>query len=313
MTDSSGTLVASVTDGDIRRALLSGSSLDSPARSAFHVEVVALRDGSDRVSGLPIGSARSFRDYPVLDDSGKLVCVETQRPADRSSQRENTVVIMAGGKGLRLRPLTKNIPKPLLFVGGKPILQRIIEKLRDEGFSDIVISINYLGEQIQDFFGDGSELKVSIRYVNEATPLGTAGGLSLLEQPFVAPIVVMNGDLVLSASVGKMVDFHTQENAQITVGAKLVETNVPFGVIVTEGQKITAIHEKPTRRDLINAGIYVVNSQALETIKPGRPADMPDVISDHIQGGRVLAFPIHEDWVDLGHPDDLAQARADAW
>ena len=216
---------------------------------------------------------------------------------------------MAGGKGLRLRPLTEQTPKPLLRVGGKPILQHIVENLRDEGFIDIVVAINYLGEQIEAHFGDGSALGVHIRYLREKVPLGTAGALSLLKPPFTSPLVVMNADLFVSARIGHLVDYHVTENAVMTVGAKIVETTVPFGVLETKGHVIESIQEKPTHRDLVNAGVYVLETAILAQLKSGEQSNMPDLIASNLNDGRVFAFPLHEDWLDLGHLDDLRQAR----
>lgn len=312
MTDSSGCLLASVTDGDVRRALLSGSLLDSPAQAAFQTNVTCLTDGADSAARTSEGAVRRIVDYPVVDSSGKLLCVETERSKSSRPDRNNTVVIMAGGEGLRLRPLTENTPKPLLFVGGKPILQHIIENLRDEGFSDIVIAVNYLAAQIQEFFADGSDFGVRIRYVKEEVPLGTAGALSLLEEPTVTPLVVMNGDLISTASVGKMVEFHVHENADITVGAKVIETTTPFGVLLTDGPVVKAIEEKPTRSDLVNAGVYVLSGKVIAKLSRTAPTDMPELIEQNLAGQRVLAFPLHEDWLDLGRQADLDKARVQA-
>ena len=309
--DGQGVLAASVTDGDIRRALLAGYSLDSPAARAYNTSFVSLLEGSDWASGIAQGAARGFTEYPVVDAAGALVCVEVRPLPSRHTVRNNTVVIMAGGKGLRLRPLTEQTPKPLLRVGGKPVLQHIIENLRDEGFTDLVVAINYLGEQIEAHFGDGSAFGVHVRYLSEEIPLGTAGALSLLEPPFFSPLVVMNADLLVSARIGQLVDYHMTENALMTVGAKMVETTVPFGVIGTEGHVIQSIEEKPTHKDLINAGVYVLDAKILGQLNPGTPADMPELIAANVDSGSVLAFPLHEDWLDLGRPDDLRRARAD--
>lgn len=311
VTDASGVLLASVTDGDIRRALLGGSGLESSAEAAFHTNFVSLKEGSDLPEKTWWSEGREFTEYPVVDDEGKLVCVEfsSSRPADKA--RNNTVVIMAGGKGLRLRPLTEQTPKPLLPVGGKPVLQHIVENLRDEGFSDIVIAVNYLGSQIEAHFGDGSGFGVRVRYLRENQPLGTAGALSLLEAPLSSPFVVMNADLVVSARIGKLVDYHVSENADMTVGAKMIETTVPFGVLVTRGDRIEAIEEKPSRTDLVNAGVYVINEELLGELGSASPTDMPELIAWNLDDRRVLAFPLHEDWLDLGRPDDLRKARAE--
>ena len=172
------------------------------------------------------------------------------------------------------------------------------------------MAVNYLGSQIKDFFGDGRGFGVQIRYVEEEFPLGTAGALSLLEQPIVFPLVVMNGDLISAASVGNMVEHHIKEGADITVGAKVVETTVPFGVLLTDGPVVEAIEEKPTRRDLVNAGVYVMSGPVVEGLPASRPTDMPDLIAQNLAHRKVVAFPLHEDWLDLGRPDDLRKARA---
>lgn len=305
----SGALIATVTDGDIRRALLAGHSLDSSASSAYNTDFVALHDGSDWSPTIAEGIAKGFTEYPVVDALGHLLCVEVHPSPHTGVVRNNTVVIMAGGKGLRLRPLTEQTPKPLLKVGGKPVLQHIVENLRDEGFEDIVIALNYLGDQIESHFGDGSAFGVHLRYLREDRPLGTAGALSLLEAPVQSPLVVMNADLVVSARIGKLVDYHVSENADMTVGAKMVETTVPFGVLVTQGHVVEAIEEKPSRSDLVNAGVYVVNEQLLGELSSDSPTDMPELIAVNLDNRRVLAFPLHEDWLDLGRPDDLRKAQ----
>ena len=309
VTDANGALQATVTDGDVRRALLAGHGLDSPARTAFNTEFLALEEGSDWVQTSAQGAFRGFSEYPVVDSDGHLVGVEVLGHSGESVSRDNTVVIMVGGKGMRLRPLTEETPKPLLLVGDKPILQHIIDNLRDEGFSDVVLAVNYLGEQIESYFQDGSNFGVRIRYVREDRALGTAGALSLLQKPISSPIVVLNGDLVLAASVGKMVDYHVQKQATITVGAKVVETTIPFGVLSTRGLVIDGIEEKPTHRDLVNAGVYVLNTEAFESLSANQVADMPELILENLAEGKVIAYPMHETWADLGQPLDLSRAQ----
>ena len=298
-----------MTDGDVRRALLSGHGLDSPAGTAFNTEFLALDDGGDWGQITAQGAIQGFSEYPVVDSDGHLVCVEVLGHSGESVARDNTVVIMVGGKGMRLRPLTEETPKPLLLVGEKPILQHIIDSLRDEGFSDIVLAINYLGEQIETYFQDGSGFGVQIRYVKEDQALGTAGALSLLEEPISSPIVVMNGDLVLAASVGRMVDYHRDKQATITVGAKVVETTIPFGVLSTRGLVVEGIAEKPTYRDLVNAGVYVLDSEIFASLSANQIIDMPELILENVDEGQVVAYPMHETWADLGRPADFARAK----
>jgi len=306
--DSDSRLQASVTDGDVRRALLEGHSLDSPVATVLNRNFIALADGGNWAQITAQGASRGLSEYPVLDSEGHLVCVEVQAHGGDNIPRNNTVVIMAGGKGMRLRPLTESTPKPLLHVAGKPILQHIINNLRDEGFYDIVLSINYLGEQIESYFRDGSGFGVAIRYLREDRALGTAGALALLKEPISSPIVVMNGDLVLAASVAKMVDYHVDKQATMTVGAKILETKIPFGVLSTDGFVLHGIEEKPTHRDLVNAGVYVLNAEVFASVSAARVTDMPELILKNVRGGAVIAYPMHETWVDLGHPADFSRA-----
>lgn len=306
--DEGGFLVAAVTDGDVRRALLAGHGLDSKASEAFNTDFVALRDGEDSTATRRAHPKTGPKDFPVVDPNGRLVSVETSPKNSVGLARENTVVVMAGGKGLRLRPLTDNTPKPLLEVGGKPILEHIIANLAREGFVNILVAVNYLGDHIEKHFGDGSEFGVRISYLREETELGTAGALSLLPDSVSLPLVVMNGDLVLGASVGKMLDYHEQKGAEITVGAKVIETTIPFGVLSTKGDTVTSLEEKPAYTDLVNAGVYVLNPHIVSSLLPNAPIDMPQIIMKHAPSGKVLAFPLYETWADLGRYSDLQNA-----
>lgn len=298
-----------MTDGDVRRALLEGHGLDSPADAAYNTEYMKLLAQDRGVSGQVFRMRPDLKELPVVDLSGRLLCIEQRSEGQARPDRPNTVVIMAGGKGLRLRPLTEETPKPLLLVGGKPILQHIIDSLRGEGFTDIVLAINYLGEQIEEFFQDGSRFGVNVRYLKEDRALGTAGALSLLRDAHASPVVVMNGDLILSSSIGKMLDYHEENLATITVGAKVVETIIPYGVMTTNGRVIEGIEEKPTRRDLVNAGVYVLNPEVLASVIPDQVTDMPQLIIENLKGRKALAFPLHETWADLGSPQQLKRAH----
>ena len=307
--DGHGRLRATVTDGDVRRALLDGYGLDSPAETVFNTEFVKQVEGSESSQRGELGFDADLKNIPVVDSEGRLLCIDLVLGRPDSVRRSNVVVIMAGGKGLRLRPLTEQTPKPLLLVRGKPILEHIIENLRDEGFVNIVIAINYLGGQIENHFQDGSRLGVNIRYLREERELGTAGALSLLGETDSSPIVVMNGDLVLAASVGRMLDYHLERDSVITVGAKVVETPIPYGVLTTNGTIIQGIEEKPSHIDLVNAGVYVLNTEVFASLAPDQVTDMPQLILENVEGGRVLAYPIHEKWADLGSPNDLKKAQ----
>lgn len=307
VTDGADVLVASVTDGDVRRALLSGHRLESAASVALNQDYLFLRDDDELLSGAARSAAenRCLSELPVVDAEGRLLAVESLKSARRNPPRANTVVIMAGGKGLRLRPLTDNTPKPMLSMGGRPILEHLVSALRKEGFKRVVLAVNYLSEQIESYFGDGSLHDVAIDYIRETNPLGTAGALSLMETPGELPVVVMNADLVLAFSVAKMVDYHVEKGATITVGAKVVETTSPYGVLVTQGTDVLDVLEKPTRSELVNAGVYVVNPDVISGLHAAEARDMPDLITEYANSARVVAFPIYEHWADVGRLEDL--------
>jgi|AntAceMinimDraft_1070359.scaffolds.fasta_scaffold09262_3 dTDP-glucose pyrophosphorylase len=309
VTDSSGLLVAIATDGDIRRALLAGHGLGSPAYSAFNHNFLTIEEASYEGHVFEEADRRQLTAIPVVDGRGILVAVEVLQKRRVEIRRENVVVIMAGGKGLRLLPYTEHTPKPLLKINGKPMLQKIIENLRDDGFSLIYLAIHHLGEQIEEYFGGGSRFGVTIKYIREDSALGTAGALTLLPETSSLPVVVLNGDLLLGADIGKMVDYHVQQGADITVGAKVFETNVPYGVLSLDGQTITGIREKPVYRNLVNAGVYVLSQNVLSRIEAGKVIDMPEVLFSNIHGRKVLAYAMHETWADLGNPAEFARSQ----
>ena len=306
--DSEGRLLASVTDGDIRRALLAGVGLDADAEEAYNTDCQTLDES--KLKGPSDLSATRSGDYPVpvIDPRGRVVGIQTVGSFASERRKANRVVIMAGGQGMRLRPLTVHTPKPMLSVGGKPILERIIESLASDGFFHLSIAVNYLAEQIEDHFQDGSSFGVEIEYLREKERLGTAGALSLLGSHASSPVVVMNGDLLLEAKVSRLLNFHREQQALITVGAKLVETTIPYGVLSTVGLVVDQIVEKPTYTDLVNAGIYVLDPGIVDSLKP-EPIDMTDLINRNSDRGRVFAFPIHESWADLGSHSDLKKAE----
>lgn len=312
--DNDKVLRAAVTDGDVRRALLSGHGLESPASTALNEHFVFLAKDDRALSSeaRQTGANRGLTELPIIDSLGRLIGVEKQKARLASQTRPNAVALMAGGQGLRLRPLTEDTPKPMLPVGGKPILEHIIDDLRREGFIKIFLAVNYLAEKIEDHFEDGSPFGVQIEYIREDQPLGTAGPLSLIGSPGLSPMVVMNADLMVGVSFAAMVDYHVEKAAAITVGAKVVETTSPFGVLSTNGAVVTSMAEKPKRVDLVNAGVYVISPEVVASLPHGEPQDMPDLITAHVPSGNVVAFPIHEMWADLGRVEDLRRVQ-DEW
>lgn len=307
--NAAGALLGIVSDGDIRRGLLAGESLESAVTAVMNRSFAVAPLGTPVLELRSVVRSRQVTHLPLVDQDGKLAGLFIDQPDELDTGRDNTVVIMAGGMGLRLRPLTENTPKPMLPVGGKPMVQHTIEALRSEGFAKFVLAINYLGDQIESHFRDGSDFGVDISYVRESQPLGTGGALSLLEGNFQSPILVVNGDVMLAAKISEMLDFHNQSGGELTVGVKLLETQIPYGVVDVDESRILGIKEKPVYRDFVNAGVYILNPGLLGTVPRDAKFDMTDLLAQVIQTSTATAFPLHESWIDLGRHEDLLRAR----
>lgn len=301
-------LVGLVTDGDIRRGLLAGAALEDPLTKIMNADFVSAPTGTPHYELLELAETLGAMHIPLVDARNRLISVAVQNPNAPAAKRLNTVFVMAGGEGKRLRPLTANTPKPMIHIAGKPMLLHLLERLRSEGFVKFVFSTNYLSSEIEKFFGDGSSLGVEITYVTEPKPLGTAGSLSLLSYRPAEPLIVINADVVLEAKVSAMVDYHQDVGAEITVGVKMLESQIPFGVVELNGAEITAIVEKPFRRDFVNAGVYVLAPDIPAGLAPAQRLDMTDLLAAKIGNRKVKAFPIHEEWIDMGSLDELKRA-----
>ena len=303
-------LVGVLTDGDIRRALLTGSTVDSPLSPHVVRSFLAVAPGASRGEVLELMMARRIAQVPVVDADGTAVGLHLLHEMIGIEHRPNSAVVMAGGPGTRLRPLTDTLPKPMLLVAGRPILERIVFHLVSHGIDSVFLAVNYLGEVIERHFGDGSRFGCRIEYLRETVPLGTAGALSLLPHRPADAIVVLNGDLVTQADIGALLDLHDARRNACTVGIGRYVHTVPFGTIRRRGDTITAIEEKPTIEREINAGIYAVSPEVAARIQPDRPVSMPDVVADAIRRGeRVGAFAVGDDWIDVGRHEQLAEAR----
>lgn len=302
-------LKATVTDGDVRRGLLAGCKLKDSVTQIARREFVAVGEETRAKERDEKLQTHGISFLPVLDSSGRVLELHSGSQAPGQDVMPNTVVIMAGGLGMRLRPMTETTPKPMLPLGGKPMLQHIIESLQREGFRDIVLSINYLGGLIEQHFGDGRDLGVRISYLSEPKPLGTGGALSLLDRDFDAPLVVMNGDVLMTAKVADIVNYHLDNEAEVTVGVKSLETEIPFGVFSLDGARIVGVEEKPTYRNYVNAGLYVLNPALIAEIPRGERFDMPSILLSRIGTAKALAFPLHESWMDVGRPADFDLAE----
>lgn len=303
-------LLGTVTDGDIRRALLRGESMDTPLDRVMNRRPYSVPLNTPRATSLAIMKELDIYQLPVLDNGVVVDLLMLSDMVDIGAERPNWTVILAGGQGKRLRPLTETLPKPMLPVGGQPILETILQELAAHGLRRFYLSVNYKAEVIKDYFGDGARLGVKIRYLEEEEPLGTAGPLGLLPEPPAEPLLVMNGDVLTKVDFGQMLAFHQSRAAAATVGVRLFEMEVPYGVLEFAGEKVSAIVEKPVQQFKVSAGIYVLDPSAVPT-RPV-PLDMPDLLRGVIgQGGTVTGFPIHEYWIDVGRPPELTQATAD--
>ena len=308
--DDNNKLIGTVTDGDIRKAILAGKDLNITAAEAMRKSPITSSASTPRTVIIKLMREKRIHQMPIVNESGQVVDVLTVDDMLGAQEKTNAVVIMAGGLGTRLHPLTQDTPKPMLNVGGKPILETIIQSFIDQGYVNFFVSLNFKAEIISDYFGDGSKLGASITYLHETTRLGTAGGLSLLPSEVNYPIIVMNGDLLTRISVDALLDFHQRENAVATMVVREDHYQVPYGVVEVDGTQIIDVKEKPTQRHLVNAGIYVLSEQSLANIPKGTYYDMPTHFTKlAADGHRTTAFPLHEYWVDIGRLDELERAQ----
>ncbi len=325
VTDGERRLLATVTDGDVRRAMLAGIGLDAPlaellahkqaAPSSAYREPVTAPLGTDRSTLLHLMRERQVRQVPLIDHEGRVASLVTLDELLPEPVLPLEGVIMAGGFGSRLRPLTDDLPKPMLPVGDRPLLERIIEQMRRAGIRRVNITTHYLSEKITSYFGDGHALGVELHYVTEDSPLGTAGALSLME-PSNEPLLVINGDILTRVDFRSMLAFHREYGADLTVAVRPIEMQVPYGVAECDGPYLRRLTEKPAFTYLVNAGIYLLEPTVRRFVPAGRRFDMTDLIQRLLETGRIVAnFPILEYWLDIGKHGDYAQAQEDvkAW
>lgn len=305
-------LLGTLTDGDIRRGLLRGLDMSSPLTSIIRHDPLVVPPEINRDAALQFMQANRIHQLPVVDGGRRVVGLHLWDELLSPSQRPNLMVIMAGGQGTRLRPHTESCPKPLLRLGGKPMLEHIIERAKAEGFRHFVLAIHYLGHMIEDYFGDGSRWQVRIDYLHEESPLGTAGAIGLLNPRPEIPFVVSNGDVQTDIRYGELLDFHCRHGALATMAVRPHEWQHPFGVVRTKGVDIVGFEEKPVVRSHVNAGIYVLEPAALDALDAGERCDMPALFSRlQERAARTIVYPMHEPWLDVGRVDDLERARAD--
>jgi dTDP-glucose pyrophosphorylase len=310
--DADDLLLGTITDGDIRRAILDGKGLEHSIEEVYFKRPTTVTVNSTKEEIINICTSKKIYQIPVVDNEGKVMGVKIFDELLKPKTHKNKVVLMVGGLGTRLRPLTDETPKPMLPVGGKPILQTIVEKFASYGFVDIVMCIGYKSQVIQDFFEDGAKFGVNIEYILEEKRMGTAGALSLLseEQKPKEPFFVMNGDLLTNVNFESMLEFHLQNEAKATMCVREYDFQVPYGVVNIQNGEIKSIEEKPTHQFFVSAGIYMLDASILDMIPNDEFYDMPTLFEEMIKReDKTVSFPIREYWLDIGRIDEYEKAN----
>jgi dTDP-glucose pyrophosphorylase/CBS domain-containing protein len=315
--DEQNHLLATLTDGDLRRAVLSGIQLDSPVsnllqelRSRRKLNPVTLSAGVSRETILDEMKSRSIRQIPLVNEQGHVVDLAVLDDLVGRPHEPVHAVVMAGGYGRRLLPLTADTPKPMLRVGDRPLIERLVQQLKQVGIARVNISTHYKADQIATHFGNGEAFGIEVEYVSEERPLGTAGALSMVSGD--DPLLVINGDILTTLDFRALLSFHFEHGAEMTVAVREYGFNVPYGVVETDGLHVKAVTEKPTVKFFVNAGIYLIAPSARQFIPAGEHFDMPELIAAVVKaGGKVISFPVWEYWLDIGRHEDYEQAQQD--
>jgi len=296
----SGKLVGVVTDGDLRRGILRYGLLNLTVDKIMRRNFRYITDTAPRNSAIAIMERENIDQIPVLDSEGTVVDLILRRELTRQETCTNPVVIMAGGMGKRLLPLTENCPKPMLEIGGKPLLERSLEQCKAAGLSNFYFAVNFLKDRIKQYFGDGSKWDVQIKYLEESEPMGTAGSLSLLPKNLDKPILIINGDILSKVDYRHLISFHNQNENQATVCVQEYNTSIPYGVVRTSGEVVVGFDEKPLITNYVNAGMYLLNPEMLSALPDNTFFDMPDLLSNLVDRGfKVGMFPVFEYWIEL--------------
>ncbi len=310
--DQENHLLGTVTDGDIRRAILKGGSLDESIDSVMNKRPTAFTADESRDDMLVAMRLLKISKVPVIDAENRVVGLEIYEELLRPVEKNNPVVLMAGGLGSRLGSLTQDCPKPLLQVGDRPVLQTILESFAAHGFHRFYLSVNYRADMIKDFFGDGSRWNVDIQYLHEEKRMGTAGALSLLPKRPEMPFLVMNGDILTKVNFLQLLDFHIDHRAAATMCAFKYDLQIPYGVLQVDKHRLTEINEKPVQSFFVNAGIYVLEPHTLDLIPKDSFFDMPSLFDKLMENNQESAvFPIREYWLDIGRMGDFEQAQTE--
>jgi|MDTC01.1.fsa_nt_gb dTDP-glucose pyrophosphorylase len=310
--DDVGKLVGTVTDGDIRRAFLKGFTSESPIKEACKMNPIVIPEGLSEENIQNLMQINEVNSIPVVDKDGVALRVECLDEYGAVSEAGHVAIIMAGGEGVRLKPLTDDIPKPMLKVAGVPILQIILESLKSVGFKRFILNVRYLSHVIEDYFGDGSKQGVDIKYIYEPKPLGTAGSLGIIPDELKPDkaFLVLNGDLLTTLDFKVFVDFHISTKYDFTLCGRPYEVEIPFGYPVISGDIVEGFREKPTFTHLVNSGIYCVSPELINEVPKNVYFDMPDLIRNIIsKGKRVGVFPLREQFHEIGRHESYAEAE----
>lgn len=301
-------LIGVVTDGDIRRGLLRGITLESNVEEIMVKDPITINTGREDTA-MEIMKENMINHVPVINSKGQIINLYSTLFNARSNLIDNAFVIMAGGFGKRLAPHTDSCPKPMLTIDGKPMLEHIIDNAISEGFHNFIISVFYLSEVITEYFGDGSDKGINIKYINEKEPLGTAGALSLINPAPSLPFVITNGDVMSNIKYNDILKYHNKNNSHATMVIRRHGIQNPFGEVILEDMHIKGFKEKPIHTSYINAGIYVLNTDCLSFLDTNKFCDMPTLFNriSSQKKMKAIAFPMHEDWVDIGNIDDYNQ------
>lgn len=310
--DENSRLIGTVSDGDIRRALIRGADIHDPVHPYINRSCFSVLPSVNRAEVLDIMHSRRFEQVPIVDEDNTVIGLHILHDIIGNRKRPNKAVIMAGGKGTRLRPITKDIPKPMVQVAGRPILERIILHLVNYGIHRIFLAVNYLAHIIEDYFGDGSRFGCKIEYLREEKPLGSGGAVSLLAGSLEDSLLLMNGDLIIDADFSKLIDFHEKNQFYATMGIYPYFHEVPYGCVEFEDNKLTGLEEKPVLQKFINAGLYILSPGAVQAIPKQVFFPITHLFEKAIQDNlKCGVFHIEKDWIDIGNPDHLKKARGD--
>lgn len=303
-------LLGTVTDGDIRRGLLGTLGLEDVIEPIIFKTPTICNIDDTKEKILEIALEKKIYQIPIVDANGKLVGIEEVDELLKPTYKNNKVVLMVGGLGKRLRPLTEKTPKPMLKVGDKPILETIILNFKKYGFTEIILSVSYRSEMIENYFGNGSKFGVNIEYVHEEKRMGTAGALSLIREKLSEPFFVMNGDLLTNINFEHMMDYHMSNSSIATMGVREYDFQVPYGVVNVDGIHIKSIEEKPVHNFYVSGGVYVLSADSLKYIPQNQYFDMPTLFEKIIEKNlKSISFPIREYWLDIGRMEEFEKAN----